>query len=801
MNRQRAIVLVLLLILFARLTLDARKVSFTSDEPSHIASGYAYLARGATWTIPLRGHPLLIDAWLALPVYLGNASIPLTALPGWEEDNTRYVHSFVPYLTAHIERAEVASRTPVMLLTVLLAAVVARWAYDVAGRWGSLMALIVLTCDPILLGHGMLATNDIGVTSLGTLGLFLTHRLSRKAMAGGQGLAATTGIALGATLLAKSSGVIWLAGSAAMLTAEALRKSRDLRSLAKRSLLMAEITSVALLCVWAFYGFEVSTLPAFGVQFPLPAATHWTSVLTQSKWADIRDTYFLGTLRVSGDWRYFPIAALIKNPLPMLGLIFLALLTDLRRLCKEAYRSPAILLWIFPLLYSGIAVYSKINIGYRHMIPVHPFLYLLIATLATRCATARAVSAALIVWLIIDSALTAPNYIAYFNQITGGPRGGWRYLGDSNTDWAQGFKALRSFELTQSSAIRFSVTPGYVGPVAYGIHMIPLPPMHQANTPVFEPAFYPPAGTYVIGANSLAGLGCIDHDNYAWFRYHPSDAIIAGALFVYTVPPVTGQAWLAQCTIPAPPLTEEAIASGFASPPVRIVNFDCRQTWIYPGGRRQPGWYALHEQALDTSHRLAQRLLLRFPQPAFAITARHLKGISVGYRQWEYHDLPAFVLYEDLGLRELPLPPEEVVIPAPADTVPQESDPGVNTPVPLQGPLEFLGAVTAAGGEPFEIETWWRVTRDPVGRPFSIMAHLLTANGQVLDVADGLGIAQTELQKGDVLVQSHVFPNAAQSHGLWLRTGAYWLDTGKRWPIVGAEGDAVFVNFKELSIR
>jgi len=282
MNRQRAIVLVLLLSLFARLTLDARKVSFTSDEPSHIASGYAYLARGATWTISLRGHPLLIDAWLALPIFLGNPSIPLTALPGWGVDNTQYVHAFVPYLTPHVERAEVASRTPVMLLTVLLAAVVARWACDVAGRRGSLMALIVLTCDPVLLGHGMLATNDIGVTALGTLGLFLTHRLSRRGAAGGRGLAAATGIALGATLLAKSSGVIWLAGAAGMLTAETLRKGTDLRSLAKAGQLMAEVTSVALLCVWAFYGFEVSPLPAFGVQFPLPAATHWTSVLGQA---------------------------------------------------------------------------------------------------------------------------------------------------------------------------------------------------------------------------------------------------------------------------------------------------------------------------------------------------------------------------------------------------------------------------------------------------------------------------------------------------------------------------------------
>lgn len=792
MNRQRAIVLVLLLILFARLTLDARKLSFTSDEPSHIASGYAYLAERATWTIPLRGHPLLVDAWLALPVYLGNPSIPLTTLPGWEEDNTQYVHSFVSHLTSHVEQAEVASRTPVMLLTVLLAAVVARWACDVAGQRGSLMALIVLTCDPILLGHGMLATNDIGVTALGTLGLFLTHRLSRRDAAGGHRLAVATGIALGATLLAKGSGVIWLAGAAGMLTAEVLRKGIDWRSLAKAGQLMAEVTSVALLCVWAFYGFEMSPLPAFGVQFPMPAATHWTSVLAQSEWADIRDTYFLGTLRVSGDWRYFPIAALIKNPLPLLGLVFLALLTSLRKHREGTHHSSA-LLWIFPLLYAGIAVYSKINIGYRHMIPVHPFLYLLIATLATQRATVRTVSMALIVWLIIDSVLTAPNYIAYFNQITGGPPGGWRYLGDSNTDWAQGFKALRAYQARRKEPFRFSGPTGYIGPEVYGLQFTPLAPVPGSLTPVFEPRLQPMPGTYVISANSLIGLECVDSDNYAWFRYHQPDTIIADALFVYHVASIEDATWLAQCTVPAVPLTEAAIARGFAQPPDRVLMFDCTQTWVYPGGGQSPGWYTLHDQALSPQMKLWQRLLLSPPIPSHPFVARRLEHMPVAFRQWEYHDLPAFILYEVHSDYEIASPPAKTVFPAPAEATPAQLGAGVMTPVAFEGPLEFLGITAYNHRDSLEIETWWRVTTRPDGRPFSIMAHLLDAGGQALAVADGLGVAPTELQRGDVVVQSHVFLSDGTDGARWLRTGAYWLDTGVRWSVGDDSEDAIFV--------
>ena len=118
-----------LLILFALFAFGARQLSFTFDEPSHITSGYAFLARGATWTIPLRGHPLLVDAWLALPVYLGNPDIPLETLDGWGENYLRYIESFASFLNSEeeaLERSQVAARTPAMLLAVLLAAVVYR---------------------------------------------------------------------------------------------------------------------------------------------------------------------------------------------------------------------------------------------------------------------------------------------------------------------------------------------------------------------------------------------------------------------------------------------------------------------------------------------------------------------------------------------------------------------------------------------------------------------------------------------------------------------------------------------------
>ncbi|MFN2284360.1 MAG: hypothetical protein ACK2UQ_08050, partial [Anaerolineae bacterium] len=74
----------LLLLQWGLLTLGGRSLSATIDEPSHLTAGYAFLARGALWTVPQRGHPLLIDALEALPFYLGHPNIPIETLPGWE---------------------------------------------------------------------------------------------------------------------------------------------------------------------------------------------------------------------------------------------------------------------------------------------------------------------------------------------------------------------------------------------------------------------------------------------------------------------------------------------------------------------------------------------------------------------------------------------------------------------------------------------------------------------------------------------------------------------------------------------
>ena len=782
--------LILILLLFVLLAFGARQNSFTIDEPSHLTAGYAFLARGATWTVPQRGHPLLVDAWEAFPFFLGAPDIPVETLNGWNQDYLLYVEAFSPFVTREIERTRVVTRMPAILLTVLLAAVVFRWGADLGRRAIGLLALAIMIFDPTLLAHGRLATNDVGVTALGTLGLFLIYRWARTPT---WTKAILAGVVLGLTMLAKGSGILWVAAGLGWATWMGWRQRRLRSSMWKQALLIGFLSAFLL---WGMYGFAFGRIAEWPT-IPVPAPEHWRGVLVQAEHEDKPMVYVLGQWRATGWLPFFPIAFLIKNPVPLLIASFFGLAASLR---NRWWRQLQIL-GLFSVLYAVVAIVVGPNLGYRHMIPVHPLLYLLIGggiawAWSRYPKMGRLAIVALGIWYIVGTIRVYPDNLAYFNELVGGPTHGWRYLEGSNTDWGQGWEALRRFREDRSLAFSFSGTEGYARTAPYDLWEKPLPPLNFVSEPLFRPWLFPEPGDYVISANTLSGSFLVDPDNYAWFRHREPDATIAHTLFYYHVDAASAPAWLAQCTVPAVPLGEDAVAQGFGEIDVRTIAFDCSQTWVHPEGGDSRGVYALHGASLQSAD-LMQHLHLAPARPVDSFVTRHLNGIAQSFRQWDNRDLPAFALYEWKGDRTaVPVPSLSETVLAPADTQPAALA-GANSsraPVPLIGPLTFLGINTYHQQEMLEVETWWRVTGEQIVRPLSIMAHLLDTDGSILGVADGLGISPLVLTSGDVVVQRHRFP-FVEGADIWLRTGAYWLDSGERWVVQGNPGaDAFFVH-------
>jgi hypothetical protein len=165
---------------------------------------------------------------------------------------------------------------------------------------------------------------------------------------------------------------------------------------------------------------------------------------------NVRPTFLLGTVYPSGRWFYFPVAFAIKSSIALLILLPLSILT------RELYRThPRELRFLLlpSLAYFAISLTSSLNIGVRHLLPVYPFFSVVAAAGACRWSRRRRGwlygLAALLVFHAGTALRTAPNDIAFANDLWGGTRNSYRLLNDSNTDWGQNLKLVAAYVETQ----------------------------------------------------------------------------------------------------------------------------------------------------------------------------------------------------------------------------------------------------------------------------------------------------------------------------------------------------------------
>jgi hypothetical protein len=157
-------------------------------------------------------------------------------------------------------------------------------------------------------------------------------------------------------------------------------------------------------------------------------------------------SYLMGIRSDKGWWYYFPVVFAVKSTIAALAATLLLLAAALWQAARRQWISPmAMGLAIPPLLYFVFSMTSGINIGMRHILPVYPFLYVGTAALLSRLAVHRAARYAMLALAalqIAECARITPDYLAFFNELAGGPGRGPEYLVDSNIDWGQDVKKL-----------------------------------------------------------------------------------------------------------------------------------------------------------------------------------------------------------------------------------------------------------------------------------------------------------------------------------------------------------------------
>jgi hypothetical protein len=779
------LLLALLCAICAQAAGAASRTSVTVDEGLHITSGYTILRTGDFRLV--EEHPPLLKILMALPLLPVRDLPDSTSLPGWKSDiavtdSVRLVRAtqslIYPYRP--IDRLVFAARFPVVLLAVLLGAVTFRWAADLWGWQGGLLATVLLAFDPNVLAHASVAGTDLGAACFITLSVFCLSRFLDKP---GLPRLALAGVTLGLAQAAKLS-------SLALLPIEALLVLLVLRK--RRIISLLAMFLIAATVLWGVYGFEIGNVP--GVPFPVPAASHsipWLRL--RQHVADGHAAFLLGKNSSHGWWYYFPVAFLLKTPLPTLLLSLASAVVFLTGERSSPAKEACLL--CFPLLYWASSMLSPLNIGYRHLLPVLPFLVIFAARLpvvlarelsrrsGAAFASLRVSLVALVVWLVAGTARLSPHYLAFFNEASGGPDEGWRSLADSNTDWGQAYKDLARFQEDQRlGEVRLSAFIFY-DPAIYGIEYEPLTPL-RGNTPaIFPSRFNPPPGDYVISSTTLDGIPLADPEMFDWFRKHEPDSKIGHVLFYYHVPPRAEAAnWLAQCSVPTSPLSEAVAREGFSRAGLRLAHFDCTQAWLLPAGGSSSGWYALYRNDVIRQE----------------FTQENLVPARMAYEQTLPRETPPFTIYEwpAMDIERVPAGASTgpfVAAPSGAALADTDALQSIRAPVLLSDTLSFLGYELEHDrllpSDSFHLTTYWEVLDTPLG-PLSLMAHLVDELEQPLSNGDGLGVPVESWHPGDVIIQRHMLqvPGKAPPGTYWLQTGVYRLSDLARLPIVSPHG-------------
>jgi hypothetical protein len=247
--------------------------------------------------------------------------------------------------------------------------------------------------------------------------------------------------------------------------------------------------------------------------------------------------FFFGEYSYQGWWDYFIISFLIKTPIGSLALIFASL--ALYRIGSRLKWPDAIFLLFPVVIFFTATTQAKISIGLRHILPVYPFLFVLASRLATAQFQRRWIAAVLLGIPLVSTAISslriAPHQLAYFNEFAGGPGQGYHYLSDSNLDWGQDLKGLKSYIEKENLATIYLSYFGTAPPSYYGIRYQFVPGASPLEWP--PPADkVPPTASRKILAISVYNLQDVSSPYdplFRWLWMRQPVAKIGYSIFIY----------------------------------------------------------------------------------------------------------------------------------------------------------------------------------------------------------------------------------------------------------------------------
>ncbi len=486
--------------------------SATYDEPVHLASGYLALK---TQLPPLnwRDHPPLAEMWGALPLLFLNPST-MTLNPDFGR-LYNFSDQFIYKNRVDASRLLNSARiwNLISLLLILFPAVLA-WSWSLGREPSFLAASFFLAFCPPIFSNFALATTDAMPTVFYLLTCFFLSRPNR-------GLTdwALSGLCLGGALASKFSMIMLPIVIVSALLTEA-RVSPKRWPKISQVLIFVFLTALTLAFAYRLSGFSL----------------YWDGLLqTLTRLSQGRPSFLWGRYSQNGFWDFFPVALAVKTPIPLLIFAALGIYLALRKPSDQE-------IWLLmpPVAYFIAALISKTDIGYRHILPIYPFLIVLgsraVAALKIRLSR-RMFAASLIVgalWTALSVIRAYPHYLVYFNELTGGPSGGYHLLADSSLDWGQGLKDLgRELKKRGNPPIILSYF-GVADPSYEGIRYFPL--AFYSNVDRRDGTVLPKNSGPLLLAISETNLQAVyfaDKNIFSWLKKRKPAFTAGNSIFVY----------------------------------------------------------------------------------------------------------------------------------------------------------------------------------------------------------------------------------------------------------------------------
>ena len=429
----------------------------TYDEPAHIAAGMELLDRGTYHYDPQ--HTPLARLAVAIGPRLAGAVFPHSE-DMWKDGNAILSDRGAYWRNLSLARAGI--------LPFFVLACLAVWglARRIFGRPTALLATLLFSCLPPVLGHAGIATTDMACTAtyLTAVWSFLWW-LDRPTPIRSAGLAA----AVAAALLTRLSSLPFLVlGFATIFLLFATDAER--RTGFARSFLTRKWQSAAVFCgtlgflILACYGFAFgpvldhaelarartmnfgfSLSPALKelqyrvVSIPIPASPVFRGMYRlyeHNGWG--HESYLFGENRKGGWWYFFLVVVAVKTPLGFLLLALAGVVMLVRQ--KDWQRRSVVAAALIVLL---VCSSSRIHLGVRHILPMYPFLAIAAACAAIefwRLPAFRFVPLLAVAWFLYSSGAAHPDYLSYFNELARSrPE---RILCESDLDWGQDLHRL-----------------------------------------------------------------------------------------------------------------------------------------------------------------------------------------------------------------------------------------------------------------------------------------------------------------------------------------------------------------------